>query len=212
MSQACPYIDEKGRLVKWDTGAERRVTQDPIPLKYRHLIFPGKMMEQSWRVYIPDGVEGDFVTTFVTEKYGIREISIRTIDHRAQRYPTTGDWQPVGQTLNVDVSRMADWRCGVLVGIHEAIEGVLCVNAGITDAAVSAFDKEYERRRPDNKEAGLAQCGCVITDVSEPGDDIHAPYYKQHQLATSVERMLAAELGVSWNDYEADNLALYEGK
>lgn len=145
---------------------------------------------------------------------GIREISIRTIDHRAQRYPTTGDWQPVGQTLDVDVSRMADWRCGVLVGIHEAIEGVLCVNAGITDAAVSAFDRDYESRRPlyAHDPNTTADCGCTITYTSEPGDDIHAPYYKQHQLATSVERMLAAELGVSWNDYEADNLALYEGK
>ena len=36
----------------------------------------------------------------------------------------------------------------------------------------------------------------------EPGDDPRAPYVVQHCIATGVERILAALLGVSWKRYE----------
>ena len=32
--------------------------------------------------------------------------------------------------------------------------------------------------------------------------DIAAPYYREHQFATCVERLLALELGVEWNKYD----------
>jgi hypothetical protein len=37
----------------------------------------------------------------------------------------------------------------------------------------------------------------------EPGDDRSAPYYKQHQIATRMERQMAYEMGIDWNEYEA---------
>lgn len=126
-------------------------------------------------------------------------IVIETIDHKDQRYPTTGDWRFLGgpDTLLVRVSNMGDWRYEALVGIHEAIEAVLCRQAGIDQDKVDLFDVAYEVARPAD-------------DISEPGDHPDAPYYKQHQLATGVERILAAELEVNWASYEAANLALYE--
>jgi hypothetical protein len=143
------------------------------------------------------------------------------IPHASQRYPTTGDWYfeqlPTGRwVLKVLVSEMPDERYETLVQIHEIIEAALCKQAGIREEVVSEFDNAYEKARPkDFDYIGLSgyRCpgGCIITQESEPGDDIHAPYYRQHQLATSVERMLAVEMGVSWNEYEAANLALYEG-
>jgi hypothetical protein len=42
------------------------------------------------------------------------------------------------------------------------------------------FDKAYEaKRKPD--------------DDSEPDDDLKAPYYRQHQTATGIERLLAVD-------------------
>lgn len=151
-------------------------------------------------------------------------IVIQTIPHKDQRYPTTGDWQfDDDGDLLVAVSGMGDWRYEALVGIHEAIEAVLCKNAGVREDNVTNFDIRFEKARgnswlrekyvkdgtPTTKAIGLA----LTADIdAEPGDCAAAPYYKQHQLATAVERMLAVELGVSWNLYEQTNLALYESQ
>ena len=121
------------------------------------------------------------------------------VPHEFQRYATTGDWQINNGHLHVSVSEMGDWRMNVLVGIHEAIEAVLCTANGITQQAVDKFDMAFEARR-----------GPLSLD--EPGDDDRAPYYRQHQIATGVERTMAAELGVSWNEYENANLELYVSK
>jgi hypothetical protein len=37
----------------------------------------------------------------------------------------------------------------------------------------------------------------------EPGDAPDSPYRREHFFATSLERLLAAELGVDWAVYEA---------
>ena len=132
-----------------------------------------------------------------------------------QRYTTTGDWREIDGQITVTVSEMGNKDYEFCIGIHETIEAKLCMAAGVEEHNVTEFDMRYEAARggpgwEDVEQGVMAGCGCPVTGTSEPGDDIHAPYYKQHQLATSVERMVAAELGVSWNDYEAANLKLYE--
>jgi hypothetical protein len=49
----------------------------------------------------------------------------------------------------------------------------------------------YERERSED--------GHAIGD--EPGDDPRAPYYKEHFFATNIERMIAHEMGIDWNEY-----------
>lgn len=143
-------------------------------------------------------------------------VQIRVVEHRLQRYPTTGDWMfDGGGRLHVSVSDMGNDDYHFLVGTHEQIEAWLCRKAGVDPHDVDLFDELYEiARDPDYTGPNTLRerfgCSCDITEISEPGDDIHAPYYKQHQLATAVERVLATELGVSWNDYETANLKLYE--
>jgi hypothetical protein len=78
-----------------------------------------------------------------------------------------------------------------LVGMHEAIEAVLCQHAGISPDAVDRFDKAYEARRKPG-------------DLSEPGDDPRAPYHHQHQVATSIEKRLAKQLDVDWAAYDRE--------
>jgi hypothetical protein len=70
-----------------------------------------------------------------------------------------------------------------LVIIHELVEYVLCWCVGIKPETVDKFDMEFKGN-------------------GEPGDSPNAPYHKQHCIATGVERILAAFLGVSWRDYE----------
>lgn len=134
--------------------------------------------------------------------------SAYAIPHKSHRYPTCGDWLVcANNVISVRVSKLGNAQYEMLVAIHELIEATLCAHAGIHDDDVTAFDAAYECARA----AGVpALCGCMPTATSEPGDDIHAPYRVQHQRATRVERMLAAELGVSWEDYEAAIEALFD--
>lgn len=115
------------------------------------------------------------------------KITIETIPHDQQRYPTAGDWQclPNGDVL-ISVSEVGDRRYEMAIGVHELIEFLLCREADpeITQAQVDAFDMAYD-------------------GDGEPGDDPAAPYHRQHCFATAVERMLIAALGVPWAEYDA---------
>jgi len=119
------------------------------------------------------------------------KIIIETILHQQQAYPTVGDWRrdPDG-TLRIKVSEEIGDRHALLVAVHELVEVALCEARGITVAAVDAFDQNFEANRPKG-------------NYDEPGDDPAAPYRKEHFFATNIERLLAAELGVDWQQYEA---------
>ena len=119
------------------------------------------------------------------------QITIRTIPHSEQRYPTCGDWQnlPNGDLL-ITISEMNDWKKEFLVAFHELAEVMLCKDRGIEQELVDRFDMEYEAHRSD------------WDRTSEPGDAAGAPYHREHFFATSVERLMAAELGVDWSEYE----------
>lgn len=135
------------------------------------------------------------------------KIRAEVIPHDQQRYETTGDWWIEYDEINIRVSKLGTQEYEMAVMVHEIVESVLCHFKGVNPGAVDAFDMAFEDAREDyNLRQGgqfKAPCGCFANvDGSEPGDDKHAPYYKEHQLATSVERMLVAEMGQSWNDYD----------
>lgn len=88
----------------------------------------------------------------------------------------------------IKVSHLKDRREMFLIAIHELIEAFLCECAGITEQQVDDFDMNYAEK--------------AVSDPDEPGDYPKAPYYHQHQIATGIERILAAEAGVSWLEYE----------
>src|SRR6266403_2512350 len=113
-------------------------------------------------------------------------IVIETIPHEKQRYPTVGDWffDEKGDLI-IWVSELGDWRYEALISVHELVEVLLYKQKGVSQADVDQFDIQYEKLRQEG-------------DVLEPGDDPKAPYKVQHCIATGVERILAAELGVDW--------------
>lgn len=118
-------------------------------------------------------------------------IVLEVIPHHDQRYPTVGDWQldPANQQLKIKVSELDNWRYEFLVQFHELIEATLCLDREITAEAVDKFDMEFEAKRS-------------LDDDSEPGDHPDAPYRKEHFFATTLERLMAAELDVDWAEYE----------
>lgn len=117
-------------------------------------------------------------------------ISIRTIPHSQQRYPTVGDWiWDKNGDLIICISDMGNKKYEFLVALHELIEVMLCKERGITQLEVDDFDIAYEAKRN-------------YGDFSEPGDDPKAPYYNEHQFATCLERLMALELGVNWKEYD----------
>ena len=119
-------------------------------------------------------------------------INIKTIPNSEQRYQTCGDWwfDPEGN-IEIRVSKMSDWRYEFLVGLHELVEVALCKYSGVTQQEVDDFDIVFEKNRSEG-------------NTDEPGDDSEAPYRIQHGIATGVERIAAAFLGVDWNKYDLE--------
>lgn len=123
------------------------------------------------------------------------KITINTIPNEKQRYPTVGDWQWDGDDLTITVSAMGNWRYEMLVAFHEMAECLICKHRGIAQEDVDNFDMQFEKvRKPRN--------------TDEPGDSLAAPYYREHQIATCLERILALELGVNWKQYDDEVSAL----
>jgi hypothetical protein len=119
------------------------------------------------------------------------KIQLRTIPHSEQRYDTCGDWEFLKDgSIRVSVSDMGNEDYAFLVAIHEAVEVWLCQKRGITQEDVDSFDIAYEANRPKG-------------DMREPGDHPSAPYRREHQFATKIERQLAKELSVNWEQYDA---------
>lgn len=119
-------------------------------------------------------------------------ISIKTIPHIQQRYPTVGDWQWKGDDLEITVSSMNNWKYESLVALHELIEALLCKDRNISQTSVDAFDKQFEDMR--------AHYPDIVKD-EEPGYNKHAPYFKEHIYASDIESDIADELGVDWDEY-----------
>ncbi|OLC92385.1 MAG: hypothetical protein AUI92_05375 [Thaumarchaeota archaeon 13_1_40CM_3_38_6] len=134
--------------------------------------------------------------------YKFKEVvdyTLAHINHKEQRYETVGDWIVVPhKPVKIRVSKLPDERYVYLVQVHELIEYRLCAERGITDKEVVAFDVMFE----DERARGLHG------KRAEPGNDPRAPYRKEHQFATKVEKQLAEKLGVNWKEYSESVEAL----
>jgi hypothetical protein len=125
------------------------------------------------------------------------KINIETIPHGEQRYPTVGDyWDDEAGVVQVRVSDMKDWRYEALVAVHELVEMFLTKHRDIAEPCISEFDIKFEQSREQ----------ALLT--GEPGDHPNAPYRREHFFATNLERLLSAELGVDWFEYDRDVDAL----
>ena len=117
-------------------------------------------------------------------------IEIKTIADKKQRYNTVGDyWDKNGKSF-FRVSDMNNWKYEILIALHEIVEAYLCKSRSISENSISKFDEQYEK----NRKYGI---------LDEPGNNPNAPYYKEHQFATKIEKLFAKELNIDWKEYNA---------
>lgn len=127
-------------------------------------------------------------------------IHILVIPESQQRKEVNGcDWFFDDRCdLQVRVSPLSDWRREALLGIHEAVEAIMCKHNGVSQQSVDEFDQQYDLDHPE--EADL-----------EAGDDPMAPYVLEHCYATAIERILCGVLRVSWKSYSDELIKSYPG-
>jgi hypothetical protein len=127
----------------------------------------------------------------------MRRLMFISHPHKYQRYDTVGDYQDVHGVTLFTISEMENEQYEYLVAVHELVEKILVDARGICLTSIDNFDQDYEARRQDG-------------DDSEPGDDPQAPYHAEHVFATTVERLLAGELGVDWEAYDKAVTGLHQ--
>jgi len=111
------------------------------------------------------------------------EVSIKTIPHQTQRYETTGDWIILDNgRIEIYVSDVGSWKSEYLVALHELVEAALCRDRGIDQQVVEDFDRSHP-------------------ELEDPGLDERAPYHTEHMVAVEVEKRLAEELQVNWEEH-----------
>jgi hypothetical protein len=120
----------------------------------------------------------------------MKDIRIKTIEHIDQRYNTVGDYITCDDgSFEIRVSDFGDRKLEFLIAVHELIESTLCRERGITESEIDSFDISFEQTRHK------------YDDILEPGDSIDAPYHKEHMFSTKIEKMIAEELQVDWQNY-----------
>jgi hypothetical protein len=119
------------------------------------------------------------------------EIEIKDIDN--MRYPTVGDYyEKEDGTLKFEVADTGNPFYNKMVLIHEMIEQAMTEYLGITEQSIMDFDLQYEKEREEGKHE----------DDEEPGFEPDAPYQREHTIATAVEMMMCAHVGIAWNTYD----------
>lgn len=117
------------------------------------------------------------------------KVVIESIPHGQHRYDTIGDyWVDRDGTLQIRVSQMGKPEHMFLVALHELIEVTLCTVRGIAEPDIKAFDMAM----PDDSPY-----------ADDPGHDPAAPYHREHVFAEIIERIMALEIGIDWQEYDA---------
>lgn len=119
----------------------------------------------------------------------INKLTIEVIPHAQQRYSTIGDYVEDSPGIwRILVSDTGDWKMNALIAFHEVAELIQTEAAGIAEPIIKAFDERFE--------------ASIHPPEGEPGDQPDAPYRQQHSTAEAFERLLAAQIGVDWQEYD----------
>lgn len=111
-------------------------------------------------------------------------ISIKTIPISTMRYLTCGDYFQTGEGQDVFlIAECGNRKYEALISIHEIIEKFLCESDGVTNEQIDKFDFDFAGK-------------------GEPGDSQLSPYRRQHCIATGIERILCAQFGIDWVEYD----------
>jgi hypothetical protein len=127
----------------------------------------------------------------------MKRIVIETIPADQQRYSTCGDYWEADDEIHFRITQQPDEKWEMAVLVHEVIEYFLCRQRAILEPEITDYDLQWEQRykRGENK-------------AEEPGDELDAPYHKEHEFAKSIERQFADEIGIDWEQYDKNLIYL----
>jgi hypothetical protein len=117
----------------------------------------------------------------------LKDIIIEFVPKSKIRNDGVGDYFTQLDRLIIRAVKLPDIRYSILIALHELLEFVLISNDNIKESDVDKFDAEVE--------AGDG-------DKSDPGNLSDAPYRKHHRFSENMERLLAHELDINWNEYD----------
>jgi hypothetical protein len=113
-------------------------------------------------------------------------IFIETVESENIRNKDVGDWYESDNGIKIiKVLGGIPEDYSFLIALHEMLEQKYCEKAGIKEEDVTKFDAIYN--------TGFGSM--------EAGDSPKAPYHKQHQMATVIEKLVCNALRINWNTY-----------
>ncbi len=124
---------------------------------------------------------------------GNKDINIKFIDGKEQRYSTCGDYWETNSSYEFRITKQDTPDKSILILLHEMVEYFLCTKRGISEADIMDFDLKWNK---------LNEEGHTISD--EPGNAKSAPYYKEHRFAENIERQVALAANIDWQDYDSN--------
>ena len=123
---------------------------------------------------------------------GDKDINIKFIDSKDQRYPTCGDYWETDTSYEFRITKQVRDERNILILLHEIVEYYLCTRRGISEQEITEFDLKWEQGPKVEEEPG----NCKELDT------LTNPYYWEHRFSENIERMVALEADIDWEDYE----------
>ena len=121
----------------------------------------------------------------------IHRTVILFIPSEYQEYATVGNYKDINGNRYILISDTGNTEYNCLIALHELVEQCVTGARGISEQTITEFDKSFEAERT----MGLHD------KSAEPGCDARSPYREEHLFAESIEKMVADELGISWDKY-----------
>lgn len=116
----------------------------------------------------------------------IKEIVIKIINHKDQRYDTWGDyWIEDDGTVQFRISRFENSYNVMPLLVHEFLEFWRCMAEGIKEPDITDYDLAH-------------------LEDDDPGMNLDAPYHKEHLQSMGIERFICMQDGIDFETYYRD--------
>lgn len=109
-------------------------------------------------------------------------MKIEAVTKKFTRNNQLGDYYKKGKTDFFEIKKLGNKDQEKLVFLHEFIEQWLTEREGIREEDIFAFDEAHP-------------------NCPEPGMLPDSPYRKQHIFAENIERIVAHEIGINFEEY-----------
>ena len=131
-------------------------------------------------------------------------VEMEVIPYKDMNYSTPADYQTYCNSKGeegwfIQSAKTRDWRYHILLMLHEFVELALVQHRNIKIKDIEKFDLLFEKEYAK----GLQKA------EDEPGNDKRACYYKEHQFASKVEKLMAKELDVDLGAYDTELMRLW---